>query len=304
MHGRRRRTRALTLAFLLVVAISGCGGGDDDAGTSVVDPSSTTAGERADGSTDTTPDEVTPPGTDLDGVPTQPDPDTPSAPPTETIPGPAGDDVPAVGDVGTFGPWYLRADAASSILLEVRSQSGAEPAGATVERIRTMLEQLSGKAVSTVGGSVPGGPRQWTSADVRAEADRTGPPQRADAAVLTLLFLRGGLAGAEQTIGVAVRSDVAAIFSDRVDEGATPLAGTERIEAAVTTHEVGHLLGLVDLVLQTGRADPDHPGHSPNRDSVMYFAVESTLVGDLLAGGPPVDFDQADLADLRAIGGR
>ena len=69
-------------------------------------------------------------------------------------------------------------------------------------------------------------------------------------------------------------------------------------------HEVGHLLGLVDLVLETGRQDPEHPGHSRNRGSVMYFAVESTLVGDLLGGGPPTRFDDADRADLRAIAGR
>jgi hypothetical protein len=33
----------------------------------------------------------------------------------------------------------------------------------------------------------------------------------------------------------------------------------------------------------------------------MYWAVESTLIGDLVTGGPPQDFDTADLADLGAI---
>jgi hypothetical protein len=35
----------------------------------------------------------------------------------------------------------------------------------------------------------------------------------------------------------------------------------------------------------------------------MYWAVESSLVGDLLTGGPPQDFDAADLADLATIRG-
>jgi hypothetical protein len=35
----------------------------------------------------------------------------------------------------------------------------------------------------------------------------------------------------------------------------------------------------------------------------MYWAVESDVVTDLLTGGPPVDFDAADLADLSAIRG-
>jgi len=73
------------------------------------------------------------------------------------------------------------------------------------------------------------------------------------------------------------------------------------IEDACTMHESGHLLGLVDLVLNTGRQDPEHPGHSRNRQSVMYYAVESGLVAQLLGGPPPTEFDDADRADLATI---
>jgi hypothetical protein len=102
-------------------------------------------------------------------------------------------------------------------------------------------------------------------------------------------------------LGVALRGDTAAIFPDQVDSASTPLVGSGGIEVAVVTHEVGHLLGLVDLFLSTGRQDPDHPGHSTNSKSVMFWAVESSLVADLLQGGPPKDFDSADLADLQTI---
>ncbi len=305
VRSRLRTARALALVLLLVAGA--CRADEERSDPAIVDDgrsSSTTSQQLPEEPPDTMPGSDAPPGTDAGGLPTQPNSTAPPTTPSEPPPGTPGGAVPTEGEVGAFGPWYLRADTASSIVLEVRSQSGAEPSGATIDRIRSVLGQVSGKTVSTAGGSVSGGSRQWSPSDIRAEADRTGPAQRTDAAVLTLLFVRGGLAGAEQTIGVAVRSDVAAIFSDRVDEASGPLVGTARIEAAVTTHEVGHLLGLVDLVLQTGRADPDHPGHSSNRNSVMYFAVESTLVGDLLGGGPPVDFDESDMSDLRSIGGR
>jgi hypothetical protein len=98
-----------------------------------------------------------------------------------------------------------------------------------------------------------------------------------------------------------VRGDTAAVFVDQVNGASTPLVGSGGIESAVVTHEVGHLMGLVDLFLHTGRQDPDHPGHSTNPGSVMYWAVESNLVADLLQGGPPKDFDSADLADLQTI---
>ncbi|MEY2446638.1 MAG: hypothetical protein QOH79_114, partial [Acidimicrobiaceae bacterium] len=120
-------------------------------------------------------------------------------------------------------------------------------------------------------------------------------------AVIHLLFVHGSFGGDDSVLGVAVRGDTAAVFVDEVSAASTPLVGSAGIETAVVTHEVGHLMGLVDLLLHTGRQDPDHPGHSTNSKSVMYWAVESNLVADLLQGGPPKDFDSADLADLQTI---
>jgi len=89
--------------------------------------------------------------------------------------------------------------------------------------------------------------------------------------------LRGSSSDAEGALGVAVRGDVAAVFADDVRAAATPLLGRDVIERAVTLHQLGHLLGLVDLFLDTGRDDPEHPGHSASRDSVMYWAVETGM---------------------------
>lgn len=299
------RTGARLLSALVVACVvAACGANEptERAGTttstSVVDTVAPSDGAAAPEGSTTTP--ATSGGATSDSGTQAPSPTTGGPAPTAAPPSTAAS-VPTPGAVGAFGPWYLGTNGPATVVIDVRSQSGAEPTAATVDGIRTVLADVSGKRVATAGGTVPGAGRQWTADEIRAEADRAGPAQSADDAVLTLLFLRGGLAGSDSTVGVAVRSDVAAVFSDRVDDAAGLLASSQRIETAVTTHEVGHLLGLVDLVLGTGREDPEHPGHSRNTGSVMYFAVESTLVGDLLGGGPPVDFDQADLDDLRAI---
>ena len=119
--------------------------------------------------------------------------------------------------------------------------------------------------------------------------------------MLHLLQLRGTFEGSDEVLGVAVRGDVLALFPDSIEGSATPLVSVASIEDAVVLHELGHVLGLVDLARNTGRADPDHPGHSRNAKSVMYWAVESSLVGQVLNGPPPRDFDADDLADLRAL---
>jgi hypothetical protein len=100
---------------------------------------------------------------------------------------------------------------------------------------------------------------------------------------------------------VTVRGDVIAVFADQVAAAATPIVSRAAIEDAVLLHELGHVLGLVDLARDTKRADKDHPGHSANPGSVMYWAVESSLVGQVLNGPPPHDFDRDDLADLAAL---
>ncbi len=215
---------------------------------------------------------------------------TPSTPPAPSAPAP--------GAVGAFAPWYLRPSGPSRITVDVRSQAGVAPRPATLDHLRSVLARISGKPVDVANAALPGGTRQWTADAIRALAPST---TTTGAAVLHLYFLSGGYAGNDQVLGISVRSDVAAVFPDRVDGAAGLFVDAGSIENAVTTHEAGHLLGLVDLFLSTGRADPDHPGHSSNPGSVMYYAVESTLVASILGGGPPTEFDAADLADLAAI---
>lgn len=281
-----RRTVLLVTVLLLPVA---CGDDDDPAVSSDTTVATTAAG----GSPGTTATVTTP-----DGAPV---PTTPSGAPVTGSPQPAPASPNLSGPPGSGAAFYLRPAPASSIVVEVSAEAGAAPQSGTISHVTSTLADVSGKPVSTAGGGALPSREAWTSADLRAAADAAAVTPDGDRAVLQLLFVHGRYADAENVLGVAVRADVAAIFSDAVEASASPIVGPGAIEAAVTMHEVGHLLGLVDLHLDTGREDPEHPGHSTNSGSVMYWAVESTLVTDLLTGGPPRELDDADRADLAAI---
>jgi hypothetical protein len=205
--------------------------------------------------------------------------------------------------VGQFAPAVLGRDRSTGVAVEVRSQDGASLRQGSLDHLTAVLGTVTGKPVSVdAGPGIPGGAKDWSADDLRTEADRQGTlPQGGVTAVLRVLVVHGTLGGDTGVLGVSVRGDTAAIFVDQVEASGSVLVGSAGIESAVVTHETGHLLGLVDLFLHTGRQDPEHPGHSTNKGSVMYWAVESSLVADLLSGGPPQDFDSADLADLATI---
>jgi hypothetical protein len=237
-------------------------------------------------------------------------PDTVVPPPDDgaTRPG-SGDVRPTTTDDGSQGPpgafarTLLRPAPATTIVIERFAQSGAPVADASVSRSAGIVHDVSFKAVDVRDlRTLPGGAKAWTADDIRATADAASAvPQGNGRAVLHLLQLRGTFEGSEEVLGVSVRGDVIALFPDSIESSATPLVSAAAIEDAVVLHELGHVLGLVDLARDTGRADPNHPGHSVNTHSVMYWAVESSLVGQVLNGPPPRDFDNDDLADLRAL---
>jgi hypothetical protein len=274
---------------LLAVTLVACGGDDpstvesDTTTTAVAGRPGTTAAATSGGGGDDAPAGTTPGGQPT----TTAGPVAPASPDTS-------------GSPGSAAPLYLRPSPADTVVVEVSRESGVSPTAATLTHVASVLGKVTGKPVETAAGGTVSHHDAWTAADLRAAADGAAVVRQGDRAVVRLLFVHGQYADDDSVLGISVRADVAAVFVDRVAAAADPITGAGPIERAVTTHEVGHLLGLVDLYRKTGREDPDHPGHSTNRNSVMYWAVESTLVTDLLTGGPPSDFDADDLADLAA----
>ena len=221
----------------------------------------------------------------------------PAPGPPETV---APESGPELGPVGSWAAVVLRPQPVEELILQVASQPGAEPRQSTIDALVSVLREVSGKPVATSGGSVAEGREVWSGAQVRSTADSLPASNGGRVVTLRFLFL-GGRYEDEAALGVAVRGDVAAVFPERVDDAAGPLLDASSVEEAVAMHELGHLLGLVDLAIDTGRDDPEHPGHSSNRGSVMYWAVETDLVSQILSGGPPTRFDDADRADLARI---
>lgn len=203
--------------------------------------------------------------------------------------------------VGAFAGVVLAPGVADRIVLDVRSGAGASPDNDAVAVLAQHLRNHSGKAVSVTTASLRGVDDETHTADeIRSYADAQGTDNGDGVAVIHLFYL-GGRYEKDGVLGVAVRADTMAVFPDVLADATSPFVTRERLARAVSTHELGHLLGLVDVYLDKNRDDPEHEGHSRNSGSVMFWAVETSLVGQVLGGPPPVDFDAADVADLREI---
>lgn len=300
----RHRTWVALVCLPVAVAVPACGDDDDAAAPgSAVTPTGPGASAGAPGDDD-------PGGGDAEASPdgTQPDggdpPTTAAGQPGTTA---AADEPPpvasATGPVGSFAAELLAPDRSQRLVLELHAVDGATPSQPVLDHLTTLLGEVSGKPVLVASAGVPPAEeRAWTGPELAALADSgTVYFQGGGDAVLRLLLVHGTLEGDDSVLGVALRGDVAAIFVDRIEAASGLLGSSERVARSVITHEIGHLLGLVDLHLSTGRGDPEHPGHSSNPASVMYWAVESDLIGQLLGADPPDDFDADDRADLASI---
>ena len=227
--------------------------------------------------------------------------------------------LPGIGD--TTGPGqraadYLRPTPYTSIVVELDFVNGAEPEQAALSLFEQRFEAATGKPVDIVrSGGVPGkGPAHRYTRDELVDLERQHRSQHSggDRAVLYVLWLDGGFerdSDETKTLGAAYRGSAVAMFKAnlRFASRAGPLDLTKpplvEVEQSVFVHELGHVLGLVNLgtPMVTPHEDPGNRGHSNNRASVMYWAVETSAIGALLGQNPPDDFDANDKADLRRM---
>ena len=198
----------------------------------------------------------------------------------------------------------------TSMIVEIDYDSGYSPEQSSVDLLKTRLEEVCDKPngidiLLTETNFEHSG--SWTAEDVREKSweHKANDPQTSSTLYWQAIFPSGTYSDSG-VLGVAVDASTVAIFKETVEDAEGPIfnrPSAEEIENSVLVHEFGHLLGLVNLVYKSpvDHEDKDHPGHSNNEDSVMYWAVESADIGNIITGQLPDEFDNDDLNDLSGI---
>jgi hypothetical protein len=214
---------------------------------------------------------------------------------------------------GDFAADLLRADPYDHVVVEVDYVVSWEPGAEELDRIVATVEDLCNKPGGVdviVDDELPaqGSPAWSVAAADDLEAAYRDRYRDADdgTAVIYALWLDGHSDrdnSDAQVLGYAVHGSSLVMYGETIDANSGGLLSPP-IAPVVAAHEVGHLLGLVNTgtPMVDDHEDPDHRAHDVNDGCLMYWAVETSNVVDMLLGGEP-DFDAACRADVAAAGG-
>lgn len=312
----RTATRVAAAMLLAGIAVTACsGGGTELEDVPVTGPTTLTEAPTspAPGGTDgapTTP--ASPTATDgTDPATTAPPPDDPPTTPQPTRTDQTVELTPVddSAGVGVNGRAILRGDR-PALVVEVDAQQGVEPSQEALDHLISVLEEVAHKpkGIRVEGVDTFSSTRTtWDAEDLRRASAEHRSTATSDSEVsIHVLYVAGSHAEDDSqtnAIGLAYSASTVAVFPDRWQGLTSVLGSGQAIERAVLVHEIGHLLGLVNLgyTSDIDHEDADHPGHSDNEGSVMFHAVETTLIGQVFSGPPPSTFDDADRSDLEGL---
>ncbi len=197
----------------------------------------------------------------------------------------------------------------TSMVVEVDHSSSNTPTPSALQLMESRLEDVcdkpGGVSVQTQETTFDE-TETWSDQEVRdiGHATRSASPQDESVLRWHVMYPAGNYQD-DSVLGVVVDASTIAIFQDTIEgaEGFLGRPSAEDIEEAVLVHEIGHLLGLVNIVYTSTHAheDASHPHHSNNDQSVMYWAVESTSLTNFITGTVPNDFDADDRDDLARL---
>lgn len=213
--------------------------------------------------------------------------------------------------VGASAKELLTAGTYQSLKLEILYMTGYAPDAAALSHLQSTLETLLNKpsGISIITTEVPPSSKPVLSINDIIEVEKYNRTAFSSGSQLgvCMVYTNGSYTDAA-TLGVAYRNTSVAIFGKKIQEnsGSIGQPGRTKLEATVFEHEMGHLLGLVDLgsPMQTGHKDGQHGNHCNNNNCLMHYSAETTdILGFLITGNIP-SFDSNCRADLQANGGK
>jgi hypothetical protein len=213
--------------------------------------------------------------------------------------------------VGASANELLSASKYTSLKIEVQYMTGFQPDAAALVHLQNTLASLVNKpsGITIVTKEIPASTNLILSLNDVITIEKNNRTAFTSGSELAIYILyTNGTYTEDNVLGVAYKNTSTVLFGKKINDnsGGFGQASRTKLVATVSEHEVGHLLGLVDLgsSMQAAHKDAAHGNHCNNSNCLMYYASEtSDILGFLITGSIPA-FDGNCRADLTANGGK
>lgn len=207
--------------------------------------------------------------------------------------------------LGSLG-WALLSPEVSSAVIEIDQLGGEKLGQEAIDAMRQALVEHGGKkTVDVVVNDSTASKDVYSLEDLVATAQDHRDRSSGGGTVALHVLVLPGRFEVEGVPGAAFHATSIALFPEAIRRSLPGGAAESAFEVAVAVHELGHTFGLVN---RTGvgdfHEDPDHPGHTADEDSVMYWAIESPSLTEIFRTGPPRSFNDADRQEMEMIRGQ
>ena len=213
--------------------------------------------------------------------------------------------------VGASAKDLLAATNYTSVKIEIQYMPGYAPDAAAINNLTSFFKNLINKpsGIIIVQTPIAESGKATLSVNDIATIEKNNRTVFSSGSQLGVYFLyTDGTYSEGNVLGLAYRNTSICIIGKTIHDnsGAVGQVSRTKLETTVLQHEMGHILGLVDLgsTMQTNHKDAAHGNHCNNTDCIMYYASETTdALGFLLTGAIPA-LDTNCSADLHANGGK
>lgn len=217
-------------------------------------------------------------------------------------------------DVGKSANFLLAADQFPALELELVYMEGYEPSDKMLESLVEFLEKYTFKpeGIRLLLKEIPAMNKEtYTTEEIATiENDYRESYNEGNTISVFLLVVDGDFEKNEEdsfTIGAAYRNTSLVLFGSQIEKnsGGIRRPSKSNLETTVVLHEMGHLLGLVNVgsEMVEPHEDEAYDHHCDNEDCLMYWAIETNSIFNYMRDVIP-SLDGNCERDLRANGGK
>jgi len=193
---------------------------------------------------------------------------------------------------------YIRNRGFSRLVVELDTVPGLSPRAGVTSDVADVLSDVLDKPSGIVfendeadlesADTYGDGDGTWTFAELQQLASERANLSLDDGEIDIHTMWLDGVYENGNVLGVAWGQRFLAIFAQRIAQTCNLVALGDVLcplaEATIWTHEIGHVIGLVDngIPMINDHRDPDNSRHDISDESVMYWAYEGVGVMDVL----------------------